>query len=178
MKTVWKYEFEISDSVQEKDIPCDGEIVHCGPQSGLVCIWVLGDPKCGLQSRQFVVHGTGHPVAAHESYIGTVMMLPLVWHLFERKCAMTDRIDEEARRAAIEIDFFSTGVRRENHRTEKMAALITAAYAERIKSERISAFREAAQLAESFNDCDEAVMVFPSRIRRAIEALAEKEAKK
>ena len=91
------------------------------------------------------------------------------------------KIDEEARRAALQILAFldETELRRPAQ-LQKVAELITAAYAERLKSERLSVFREAAQpcekLAKAYRNMWELSAADAcEQLMAAIEDLAEKE---
>lgn len=86
-KQVWKYVLEITDSVQNIEMPAEAKLVHVGSQEERnICLWFevnWSHPK-GEQSiiRAFRVHGTGHPIAMG-NHIGTVVIMPLVWHIYE-----------------------------------------------------------------------------------------------
>jgi hypothetical protein len=100
-KTIWKYEFEISDR-QEIRMPNGAEILSVQVQQSTFrpCMWVLVDPAAsdGTVTRRFRVFGTGHPIEAGAinsssvvkmagdlNYIGTFQVAgkSLVFHLFE-----------------------------------------------------------------------------------------------
>lgn len=84
MQTIWKYDFDVSRGEHKVGIPLTGEVVHVAAQLGMVCCWVLVDTKYRAVEREFVIHGTGHPVEANEKYLGTAHIHPFVWHLFEK----------------------------------------------------------------------------------------------
>lgn len=88
-KTIWKYELKITDT-QLLEIPKDAEILSVQFQLGILCLWVLVNPKNDLEERTIEVFGTGHNVQCdmgiERKYIGTVQdpAMDLVWHVFER----------------------------------------------------------------------------------------------
>lgn len=81
--TMWKYEFELSDDPQPKDMPRDAQLLHVEAQDGLITLWALVVPDRKPERRSFVIHGTGHPVDPDSRYVGTALIRPFVWHLFE-----------------------------------------------------------------------------------------------
>lgn len=95
MKTVWKYTIDLSkDSYLgrgflEFEIPEISHICHVGPEPGsptdsnLVCFWAIVDTDSPKVVRRFKVHGTGHLVEGNAKIIGSVIIYPFAWHLFE-----------------------------------------------------------------------------------------------
>lgn len=82
---IWKFELRLIGS-QMVPIPADAEILSVAVQRGNICVWALVDPDKPAQVREIEVIGTGHPMEAGVSrkFIGTVVIEPFVWHVFER----------------------------------------------------------------------------------------------
>lgn len=82
--TIWKYELE-SDRQQAVHMPMEAQILSVAmDQSGRLCLWALVDPDANFQQRVIEVVGTGRPVSMNErDFIGTVVVVPFVWHVFE-----------------------------------------------------------------------------------------------
>ena len=81
MKTIWKYELQLDDfSIV---MPMGSKIITV--ENGF--LWAIVDPDNEDESREFAVHGTGHPITHQNSkeYVGTWFEGPFVWHLFEVK---------------------------------------------------------------------------------------------
>jgi hypothetical protein len=86
MKTVWKYELEITDK-QIIQMPTEAEPLYVGWQHKRLCVWMLVDPATLLTQRIVRVVGTGHPVTWEEydlQYAGTAVddQLGFVWHVW------------------------------------------------------------------------------------------------
>ena len=82
--TIWKYELEITDR-QTILMPGGAKILAVGDQDGTLCLWAECDPgNLGLD-RVIAIVGTGHPMPGmgRPVHIGTVLMPPFVWHVFE-----------------------------------------------------------------------------------------------
>lgn len=60
-------------------------VVAVEQRSGLMLnLWAIVNTEHAEEPRKFAIHGTGHPIADGEVYIGTAPgMTGLVWHLFE-----------------------------------------------------------------------------------------------
>ncbi len=88
MKTIWKYEFEISDNIIIR-MPADAEILCVQMQNDIPCIWAKVNPEKSLINRKFKMYGTGHPITEKigffEKYIGTIQKFngKLIFHIFE-----------------------------------------------------------------------------------------------
>lgn len=95
MITIWKYVYDIStagDGPLAVDMPYDSEIVAVGPEPSvtapnLVCFWAKVNDERPRRTRKFIVRGTGHPLPEnmYVDYLGTVVVQPFAWHLFEVK---------------------------------------------------------------------------------------------
>lgn len=85
MMTVWKYPVRIDNGDQELQVPRKVEWLTAQMQHGQICLWALVDPKAPMATRRVRVVGTGHPTVPDEgaSYIGTVQVSPLVFHVFD-----------------------------------------------------------------------------------------------
>lgn len=84
-REIWKYDFEISDDYQVKEMPSGAEILRVASQDSVLTMWAMVIRKRALESRTFRVYGTGQPIAPDDRYIGTADIRPFVWHLFEAR---------------------------------------------------------------------------------------------
>lgn len=85
MQKIFKYSISDFDVL----IPTYGKVVKVGLQNGVPHIWVLFNRTLdtGTSNRRFVIHGTGHDIPVHHSYVGTYFDGPFVWHVFEDESA-------------------------------------------------------------------------------------------
>lgn len=84
MQSIWKYELEIAD-YQEIMIPSGADIISVGNQRGILCLWARVDHSKEKKSRRIMIVGTGqgHDNLPMERFIGTVIVEPYVWHVFD-----------------------------------------------------------------------------------------------
>ncbi len=91
VETIWKYEIEVNDSISI-EMPKGARGIHVGVQlddfngKEKVCLWAVVNPKNIIETRRFVVRGTGHSFKGEEGeHLGTFMLYEgaLVFHLFE-----------------------------------------------------------------------------------------------
>jgi hypothetical protein len=84
---IWKYTLAITN-LQEVEMPLGAQILSVGDQGGQLCLWALVVPQRGSSKRVIEIIGTGNPMEMYLTYprrfIGTVLMPPFVWHVFER----------------------------------------------------------------------------------------------
>lgn len=86
MKTIWKYELEITD-IQEIEIPKDAEILTVQCQRDKPFLWVLFNKDASMEKRIIETFGTGHDIpevmGMSRKYIGTYQIGGYVWHVFD-----------------------------------------------------------------------------------------------
>ena len=85
MKTVWKFPFEMTDTVRIM-MPAGAQLLHLETQHGVPCLWALVDPESEKVRRKFRLAGTGHPLPDDIGrHLGSFQLLEgnLVFHLFE-----------------------------------------------------------------------------------------------
>jgi hypothetical protein len=83
-KTIWKFIVDIT-RLQTIIMPIGAEILHVDVQHDLICLWAMVDPNAAREPRVIEVVGTGHSMPNEErKHLGTVLMDPFVWHIFER----------------------------------------------------------------------------------------------
>lgn len=83
MFTVYKYPFYIEDEIV-LEMPAGAKVIHVDTQDGQPCMWARVDTKSPLETRKFLLVGTGHPIEGNPwRHVGTFQMPPFVWHLFE-----------------------------------------------------------------------------------------------
>jgi hypothetical protein len=80
---VWKYTIQVGDEV-DVDMPLDAELLHVAATGSVdhLELWARVEPTRSIETRRILVRGTGHPVEI-EPYVGTVIVGPLVWHVFD-----------------------------------------------------------------------------------------------
>jgi hypothetical protein len=86
MRTVWKYPVQLTGGPQELHVPTGAEIIHVDYDGRReLCLWALVDADNDKEWREFKIVGTGHPEVDPETdhYVGTVINLGFVWHVFE-----------------------------------------------------------------------------------------------
>lgn len=86
MKTIYKYALRVTDE-QRVDLPRGAVVRLVAVQGNTLCLWAEVDPEAPLSPRTFRIHGTGHPILTTDDeilfYVGSVMMDPFVWHVYE-----------------------------------------------------------------------------------------------
>jgi len=88
MKTIYKYQLGIT-SRQIVEIPEQSKILSVANQRGHLCLWVMVNSYKPLVKRTIEILGTGNPIPESISqpvgrhFIGTVIIEPFVWHVFE-----------------------------------------------------------------------------------------------
>lgn len=83
MQTIYKQQLELTDK-QNITIPLDSRFLSVQIQHGSICIWYLLN-KEQKETTDLTIHiyGTGHPIEEQVgTYLDTVQMGPLVWHVF------------------------------------------------------------------------------------------------
>lgn len=80
---IWKYKLEVANS-QILALPLGAKILHMGNQDGIICLWVEVTDAEHFVERMFYVVGTGRPFDLGKvTYLGTVLVDPSVWHVYE-----------------------------------------------------------------------------------------------
>lgn len=86
-KAIWKYQFDARDHMATS-MPRGAIIRHVDNQDDCITIWAevdtdaIADPQ--FETRLFRVFGTGHDIDdGGLNYVGTVMIDPFVWHVYE-----------------------------------------------------------------------------------------------
>ena len=87
MKSIYKYTLLTTTDETILDLPLNSEILSVKEQFGGICIWVKVDlGESTLESRKFVIYGTGHKIDKDNlKFIDTVLLFNggLVLHVFE-----------------------------------------------------------------------------------------------
>ena len=84
MRTVHKYEVDVTDGPQTYEVHSGYHIIHFGEQNGKLCMWVDHRTECEKVSAILTVVGTGHDISDFPHiHLGTVQMSSgLVWHIY------------------------------------------------------------------------------------------------
>ena len=101
---IWKFELEIT-TTQKLMLPAGAKLLSVHSQNGgVLCLWAMVDPNEQYEPRIVEIVGTGNPMQLRTSepelkssgimgqssarierkFIGTVVINPGVWHVFER----------------------------------------------------------------------------------------------
>ncbi len=81
---IWEYVLEITDT-QVLEMPKGAEILSVANQRGKLCLWAACDPDKVPEQRTIEIVGTGNSaIFCRRKFIGTVLQVPFVWHIFER----------------------------------------------------------------------------------------------
>lgn len=85
MRTIWKFDIELTDKPTRHEVPAGGVVRFVGKQNGNVMpsIWIEVETNNPPTDRCFVVYGTGREITQGDVYLGTYLDYPFVWHVFE-----------------------------------------------------------------------------------------------
>jgi hypothetical protein len=83
-QTIWKFPLPIRDMVS-LTMPVGAKVLSVAEQHGDLCLWAVVDDTAPRMERIFYVFGTGNPIVGvgTSRFVGTVLMAPFVWHIFE-----------------------------------------------------------------------------------------------
>lgn len=85
MKTIWKYQFPITDRFL-LEMPIGAKILTAFIRNKVPCLWAEVETKEYSIPRKFAVTGTGNPTPTEDCcWIATFSMPPFIWHLYELK---------------------------------------------------------------------------------------------
>lgn len=86
MKTIWKYSASVN-GLTTLEIPRGAKILHFADQQtdDNACeFWAWIDPNSPVETRVFLIIGTGTPIADDRfRYVATTLSGDVVWHLLE-----------------------------------------------------------------------------------------------
>lgn len=84
---IYEYPLDITD-LQVVQMPAGAKILSVASQNGTLCLWAMVVPHARLTDRRIEIIGTGYPIpegtGIYRNFIGTVPIIPFVWHVFER----------------------------------------------------------------------------------------------
>ena len=82
-RVIFKYGLRIAD-IQVVFMPDQAEILSVAAQDGKLCLWAIVNPESEKVDRHIEIIGTGSSMPSVERiFLGTVLMPPFVWHVFE-----------------------------------------------------------------------------------------------
>jgi hypothetical protein len=80
---IWKYPLVITD-VQTLTVPIGARFISAAVQDGTPVVWAEVNETGPKVDVRIEIIGTGNPVApARRQFIGTILMDPFVWHIYE-----------------------------------------------------------------------------------------------
>ena len=82
-RTVHKYKLELTSEVQRWLMRETYKVVHVGLQNGFIHLWVEVDTDTYNAERRFQIFGTGHNIPDSAVHVGSVMVDPYVWHVYD-----------------------------------------------------------------------------------------------
>lgn len=89
-RKIWKFSLVVK-SCQGVLMPESAKVISAHNQEGVICLWAICHPDEPHRIRRFSIVGTDHPMPTDlAEFIGTVLVPPLVWHVFELLDAGTD----------------------------------------------------------------------------------------
>jgi len=84
MKTIWKYEFDISTLEMDKMIPEGSTLLDVQIQKDSICAWFVVNPYNGLVNRKLKAYMTGGSFPDDcWNYVSTVQLGGFVFHIFD-----------------------------------------------------------------------------------------------
>lgn len=85
MRTIYKYQIEIKDTVTI-EMPQEAKVLKFGFQNDILCMWVLIDNSRINEHRSFNIYGTGHPCDRSIADYEDTVFDPrgFVWHIFKK----------------------------------------------------------------------------------------------
>lgn len=83
-KVIWKFPLKLTD-IQDVLLPIGAQILSVAEQNGVICLWAIVNPEEEKATRSIEIHGTGNDSfgPGSRTFLGTVVMNPFVWHVFE-----------------------------------------------------------------------------------------------
>ena len=93
---IYKYKVDMAEALRAPEghhikMPNDSEILKVEMQKGELCLWAIVNPEDKQETKQTIkIFGTGHPIPNKgskycRSYLGTVFVENLVWHVFKQE---------------------------------------------------------------------------------------------
>ena len=86
---IWKFQLPVEGRATVQ-MPVGAQVLSVHVQrpnhdpDGRICWWAKCDPDGRTEDRHFAAIGTGYTIPPDlKKFIGTVLMGPLVWHVFE-----------------------------------------------------------------------------------------------
>lgn len=83
-RTIWKFPvLNINGDEDEVSVPIDARLVHFGPDpDGAICAWFECDRTDLRHRRWFAIYGTGWPIPAGQTHVGSYVEGPFLWHVY------------------------------------------------------------------------------------------------
>lgn len=84
-ETIWKYPLDAPGVRIEHQIPREARIVHVGADPGGegVALWARIEAEQPRVTRTFLFVGTGDDFPENAAYVGSAIIKPYAWHVFE-----------------------------------------------------------------------------------------------
>lgn len=84
-ETIWKYALNAPGFPIEHQIPREARIVHVGADPGGegIAVWCRVEPNEARVTRRFLFLGTGDEWPKNAAYVGSAIVKPYAWHVFE-----------------------------------------------------------------------------------------------
>lgn len=89
MQTIHKHVLIWDAAVTRLTLPAFARLIDVGPDtraSDKIALWfIVNDAIPADVVRTFYIVGTGHPIPKGTEHVGSVLMAPYKWHVFEEK---------------------------------------------------------------------------------------------
>lgn len=80
---IWKFSLAVERRSTVR-MPVGAQVLSVHVQRGVICLWAKCDPEMLIGNRHFTVVGAGYTMPSGlREFIGTVLMPPFIWHVFE-----------------------------------------------------------------------------------------------
>lgn len=86
MRTVWKQRIDLYGGPSKIDLPEGARLVHLAAEPtnrDVALMWFEVDTDAPKRPRYFAVCGTGYPIPDSGVHVGTVIVAPFVWHVYQ-----------------------------------------------------------------------------------------------
>lgn len=83
MKHINKYTIELSEGVQEIEMPFNSDIMTARKEGALIALYAKGNPGLTIEKRYFQVFVTNDEIPTNVKFIETIQLGTVVMHIFE-----------------------------------------------------------------------------------------------
>lgn len=85
MRTIYKYPIGVSDGITPVRGSVHDKVILVDQQNGQLTVWMEVETEVSpmdIRRFDFFIRGTGHPIPDGAEHVGSVVMVPFVWHVY------------------------------------------------------------------------------------------------